>query len=53
MQYQKFQAQFISHLADPLAIRSIFEFLPEISFFVKDRQGRIVTVSSSVLKRLG
>ncbi len=53
MHYKAFQSQFISNLADPLAIRSIFEYLPEISFFVKDRQGRIVTVSSSVLKRLG
>ena len=53
MRYRRFQSQFISKLADPLAIGGIFEYLPEISFFVKDSQGRIVTVSDSVLARLG
>lgn len=53
MKHSDFQAQFIAQLADPLGIRAIFEHLPEISFFVKDRQGRIVAVSTSVLDRLG
>ncbi|QDV23354.1 HTH-type transcriptional activator RhaS [Aureliella helgolandensis] len=53
MLHTDFQAQFIDQLADALVIRTIFEHLPEISFFVKDCQGRIVTVSDSVLERLG
>ena len=53
MHYKHFQSQFINNLSDPLSIRIIFEYLPDISFFVKDCHGRIVTVSSSVLKRLG
>ena len=53
MKHTTFQSQFMAQLADPLAIRAIFEHLPDISFFVKDRQGKIVAVSSSVLHRLG
>ncbi len=52
MHYTQFQSQFVAQLAEPLALRTIFEYLPEISFFVKDRQGRIVAVSTSVLERL-
>ena len=53
MKHTEFQSQFMAQLADPLAVRAIFEHLPDISFFVKDRQGKIVAVSSSVLHRLG
>jgi AraC-like DNA-binding protein len=53
MNLKSIQSRFMSKLADPLAIRTIFEHLPGVSFFVKDRQGQIITVSSSVLQRLG
>lgn len=47
------QSQFFKKLVDPLAIRAIFEYLTNVAFFVKDRQGKIITVSTSVLNRLG
>ncbi|MFY7876710.1 MAG: helix-turn-helix domain-containing protein [Pirellula sp.] len=53
MHVSDIQSHFFKKLADPAGIRAIFEYLTNVAFFVKDRQGKIITVSSSVLNRLG
>jgi PAS domain-containing protein len=40
-------------MADPHSFRVIFDHLPDVYFFVKDRQSRIIAVSSSILERFG
>ncbi len=47
------QTQFFSQLSDPRAIIGIFEHLPEIYFFIKDRKGQIIAASNTILNRLG
>lgn len=47
------QTAFFSQLADPQALRTIFDHLPEVYFFIKDREGRIISASASILARLG
>ncbi|MCC9600208.1 AraC family transcriptional regulator [Stieleria sp. JC731] len=53
MNPKQFQQRFFESLADPSGIRSIFDYLPGIYFFVKDRQRRLVTASAMILERLG
>jgi PAS domain S-box-containing protein len=53
MSPDKIQSRFLAKMADPFALRVIFEHLTDLAFFVKDRQGQIITVSTSVLRRLG
>jgi AraC-like DNA-binding protein len=47
------QAAFFSQIADPQALRAIFEAVPDVYFFVKDRQSRLMAASSTILARLG
>lgn len=53
MSPQQFQSAFFAELADPQALRGIFDHLPDVYFFVKDRQSRIVAASVTILERLG
>lgn len=47
------QNAFFRQLADPQALRMIFDHLPEVYFFTKDRKGRIMSASAAILGRLG
>ena len=47
------QKEFFAQMADPHAFRFIFEHLPEVYFFVKDRAGRMIAASPTILKRMG
>lgn len=53
MSPRQFQSHFFGQLGDPASVRAIFDHLPEIFFFVKDRAGRMVSASSTILNRLG
>ncbi len=53
MTSHRLQSEFFARLADPQALREIFEHLPDVYFFVKDRAGRMIAASSTILRRLG
>jgi AraC-like DNA-binding protein len=53
MSPQALQSTFFNQLADPAALRAIFEHLPEVYFFVKDRDSRLIAASCTILARLG
>ena len=53
MSKARMQREFFEQMADPQAFRCIFEHLPEVYFFVKDRAGRMVAASPTILSRLG
>lgn len=48
-----FQLAFFEQLVQPAGIRAIFEYIPEVYFFIKDRHSRMVSASPSILARLG
>ena len=47
------QRNFFSRIADPQAVRTIFEHLPGVFFFVKDAQGRHIAANSVTFERFG
>ncbi len=47
------QAEFFARIADPQAVREIFEHLPGVFFFVKDDQGRHIAANSVTFTRFG
>ena len=47
------QSVFFSRMADPRAIRKLFEHLPGVYFFVKDRDSRMIAASPAIFERLG
>jgi AraC-like DNA-binding protein len=53
MTAKQLQSSFFAQLADPQALRLMFEHLPEVYFFVKDRDSRLIAASSNILSRLG
>ncbi|OYP28368.1 helix-turn-helix domain-containing protein [Rhodopirellula sp. MGV] len=53
MRADVFQKRFFDSLADSGAIRGIFDHLPGVYFFVKDRDGRLISASAMILERLG
>jgi AraC-like DNA-binding protein len=53
MNNRQFQKAFFSRVGELQAFREVFEHLPDLYFFVKDRQGRMVSASSTILARLG
>jgi PAS domain S-box-containing protein len=53
MNKRHFQKAFFSRIGELQAFRELFEHLPDLYFFVKDRQGRMVAASSTILDRLG
>jgi AraC-like DNA-binding protein len=53
MSANQIQNHFFAQLVNPQDIRTIFEYLPDIYFFIKDRQSRLIAASSTILQRLG
>ena len=53
MSKSRLQKQFFDQMVDPHAFLCIFEHLPEVYFFVKDRAGRMMAASPTILNRLG
>lgn len=49
----RLQAEFFARIADPQAVREIFEYLPGVFFFVKDAQGRHIAANSITFERFG
>ena len=47
------QSVFFSRMADPRAIRKLFEHLPGVYFLVKDRDSRMIAASPAIFERLG
>jgi AraC-like DNA-binding protein len=47
------QTEFFARMADPQAVRAIFEHLPGVFFFVKDAQGRHIAANSVTFQRFG
>ncbi len=47
------QECFFSEMADPQGIRCLFDRLPDVSFFMKDTDGRFIAASRCVLENLG
>ncbi|MCI4569201.1 AraC family transcriptional regulator [Lysobacter sp. CFH 32150] len=48
-----FRDAFLAQLADPLAIATLFDHLPDLVFSVKDREGRYVLMSEACVVRCG
>ncbi|TDU81748.1 PAS domain S-box-containing protein [Prosthecobacter fusiformis] len=53
MSRTRLQADFFSRMSDPQAMRSMFDHLPGVFFFVKDVEGRMITANAAKLERLG
>ncbi|WP_009965370.1 AraC family transcriptional regulator [Verrucomicrobium spinosum] len=53
MMEKSLQYRFFASIADGQAARQLFEHLPEVYYFAKDRQSRLMAASSSMLIRLG
>lgn len=53
MSNERFQRQFLSQLADPRQLGALFDLLPDIYFFVKNRQGQFVMMNPPLLRKLG
>lgn len=49
----RLQAEFFSQIADPQAVRAIFEHMPGVFFFMKDAQGRHIAANSVTFARFG
>ena len=47
------QTAFFSSLADPYSFRTMFDQLPDVVFFIKDRQSRLVGGNKLLVERLG
>jgi len=50
---RRLQREFFARMADPAALREIFEHLPDVYFFVKNTAGCMIAASSAILNRLG
>lgn len=53
MSRARLQTDFFSRMADPQAMRTMFDHLPGVFFFVKDAEGRMITANAAKLERLG
>lgn len=47
------QREFFARIADPQAVRMIFEHLPGVFFFMKDAEGRHIAANSVTFERFG
>ena len=47
------QHSFFEQMADPQGFRAMFEHLPDVFFFVKDRASRMIAGSQNLVERLG
>jgi hypothetical protein len=46
------QNAFFASMADPLAFRLMFDLLPNVFFFVKDRESHLIAASLPMYSRL-
>jgi AraC-like DNA-binding protein len=53
MSRPRLQAEFFARMSDPQILRTMFDHLPGVFFFVKDAQGRMITANAAKLERLG
>lgn len=44
---------FLSRIADPLFIETLFDHIPDVVFSIKDREGRYVSMSAACVERCG
>lgn len=49
----RLQADFFASIAEPYLIRTMFDQLPDVYFFIKDRESRLIAASKSIFERLG
>lgn len=49
----RLQTEFFSRMSDPQILRTMFDHLPGVFFFVKDAEGRLITANAAKLERLG
>lgn len=47
------QAEFFTQMAEPHALRAMFDHLPNVYFFVKDQESRLIAASKAIFERLG
>jgi AraC-like DNA-binding protein len=53
MNKSNLQSAFFARLADPFALRTMFDHLRDVFFFVKDTDSRLLAASRPILERLG
>jgi len=52
MSRSRLQADFFSRLAEPHVFRTMFDQLPNVYFFVKDRDSRLIAANKTIFERL-
>ena len=52
MALKSIQRAFFASMADPQAFRLIFDLLPNVFFFVKDRESHLIAASLPMYSRL-
>jgi AraC-like DNA-binding protein len=52
MSIPRLQADFFARIAEPHLFRTMFDHLPGVYFFVKDRESRLVAASRTIFERL-
>lgn len=50
---RQWRQAFISDLADPMFVETLFDYMPDVVFSVKDRDGRYVAMSEACVERCG
>lgn len=53
MKLPQLQTAFFAQMAHPEGIRTLFDHLPGVFFFIKDTEGRMITANAAKLERLG
>ncbi len=53
MKSKRLQAEFFARMAEPQAVRELFDHLPGVFFFIKDAAGRLIAANAPKLERLG
>ena len=53
MSPKSIQSSFFASMTDPQAFRFMFDQQPNVFFFVKDRESRLIAASEPTLTRLG
>ncbi|WP_009959319.1 helix-turn-helix transcriptional regulator [Verrucomicrobium spinosum] len=48
-----FQSRFFKRLGNPRQLLDLLEYLPDVEYFAKDREGRFVAISRGMLRRIG
>lgn len=53
MSQARLQAEFFARMVEPHAFRMMFDQVPDVYFFVKDRESRLIAASKAIFERLG